>query len=216
MPPNGDSYFALPSAGGLPHPPETIPSHLQLGATNQSLLQETVTVTVQAQQVGEMIQVTVVITNTGAGHHVPTDYPGRHLILTVLAQDEQGQALSQLSGPTVADWGGAQAGLPGQLFAKILQDVQTGAFPVVSYWKQSVILSDNRIPAGESDTSVYYFVAPEAGSSVVITAELRFRRLFQAEMDARGWQTPDIIMEQVGTTAIINSSWTAYIPLMSR
>ncbi len=35
MPPTGDTYFALPEVGGLEHPPETIPSHLQLGATSR-------------------------------------------------------------------------------------------------------------------------------------------------------------------------------------
>ncbi len=96
----------------------------------------------------------------------------------------------------------------------MLQDIQTGVFPVVSYWKQSVILSDNRIPAGESDTSVYYFAAPDIGSTVVISAELRFRRLFQVEMDARGWQTADIIMEQVETSTVVESRLSVYLPVM--
>lgn len=214
MPPNGDSYFALPEKGGLLHPPETIPAHLQLGAASQELLQETVTMTVAVQQVGDQIQVTVVITNTAAGHHVPTDHPGRHLILSVQAQDDQGQALPQLNGPSVPDWGGDLAGLPGQAFAKVLQDVQTGAFPVVSYWKQTLILSDNRLPAGDNNTSVYTFTAPEVGGTVTVTAVLRFRRLFQAEMAARGWQTPDVVMEQVEATAVVHSWWTLYLPLL--
>jgi hypothetical protein len=164
--------------------------------------------------VGDRIQVTVVISNTGAGHHVPTDHPGRHLILTVLSQDEQGQALTHLGGPTVADWGGAQAGLPGQAFAKVLQDIETGSYPVVSYWKRSVILGDNRIPAGESDTSVYDFVAPEEGGNVTISAELRFRRLFQSEMETRGWQTSDIVMEQVETSTVVEPYWSFYMPFI--
>ena len=31
----------------------------------------------------------------------------------------------------------------------------------------------------------------------IVTAELRFRWLFQAEMDARGWGGPDIVMELI-------------------
>ncbi len=213
MPPTGDSYFALPEKGGLSHPPETIPSHLQLGAASPELLQETVTMTIAAQQVGDRIRVTTVITNTDAGHHVPTDHPGRHLILTIQAQDDQGQILQQQGGPIVADWGGAQAGLPGQGFAKLLQDAQTGAFPVVSYWKQAFILSDNRIPAGSSDTSVYDFAAPDPGHMVTLKAVLHFRRLFQADMDARDWQTSDVVMEQIETTIAIKPWWTLYLPL---
>ena len=150
----------------------------------------------EAEQTPGVIRVTVTITNTDAGHHVPTDFPGRHMILTVTAADARGQLLAQQSGPTVPDWGGAQAGLPGTAFAKVLRDVATGESPVVSYWKQALIISDNRIPAMGSHTSVYAFAAPVAGGPVTVTAELRFRRAFQSLMEARGWSTPDVVMEQ--------------------
>jgi hypothetical protein len=215
MPPSGDIYFALPEKGGLPHPPETIPSHLQLGASSQALLQETVTMTMTARQLGDRIYATVVISNANAGHHVPTDHPGRHLILTVHALDGQGQELRLENGPTVPDWGGAQAGLPGQIFAKVLQDVETGAFPVTSYWKQTLVLGDNRLPSMGSDTSIYAFAAPDPGRTVTVAAELRFRRLFQAEMDARGWGMPDVIMEQAEATTSINQWQTVYLPLVT-
>jgi hypothetical protein len=197
MPPTGDVYFALPDQGGLPHPPEQIPSHLQLGARSVELLQNTVSMTVSAEQIGGELRVTVVITNTEAGHHVPTDFPGRHMILTVVAEDGQGQALPLQDGPIVPEWGGAQAGLPGQVFAKVLCDVQTGEAPVVSYWKQSLIVSDNRIPAMGSDTSIYLFAPPPGTGPVSITANLWFRRTFQAVMDAKGWNEPDIVMAHV-------------------
>jgi hypothetical protein len=96
----------------------------------------------------------------------------------------------------VPDWGGAQAGLPGTVFAKILQDVETAGSPVMSYWKQALIVSDNRIPALASDSSRYGFEMSTSSDPVTITAELRFRRGFQSEMDARGWRTPDIVMER--------------------
>jgi hypothetical protein len=200
MPPNGDSYFALPEVGGLPHPPDTIPSHLDLGARSLDLLQNTVTMTVQAVQVGETVSVTVTITNTQAGHHVPTDFPGRHLILTVAAEDGMGQALPLQAGPVVPAWGGAQAGLPGKAFAKVLRDVRSGEAPVASYWKQALIASDNRIPAMGCDRSEYLFGAPAGGGPVAVAAELRFRRAFQPLMDTKGWNEPDIVMEQVDTT----------------
>ena len=200
MPPTGDTYFALPEQGGLEHPPEKIPSHLQLGARSLELLQNTVTMTLQVAQVGESISVTVVITNTEAGHHVPTDHPGRHLILTVVAEDGLGQALPLQSGSLVPTWGGPQAGRPGQALAKVLRDVQTGEAPVVSYWKQALIVSDNRIPAMGSDRSVYTFPMPPGGGTVTVTAELRFRRTFYAVMEAKGWHEADMVMEQLSTT----------------
>jgi hypothetical protein len=216
MAPTGVNYFVFPEKGGLIRDPALIASHLQPGAADEELLQNTVRVTVDARQVAHGVQSSVTITNTGAGHHVPTDHPGRHMILTVMATDGQGQPLAQHSGPTVPDWGGAQAGLPGQAFAKLLRDVETGEWPVVSYWKQCLIVSDNRIPAMGSDTSVYTFVAPIAGGPVTVTAELRFRRAFQAVMDARGWDTPDVVMEQARVMLSVQPWRDVLLPLVMR
>jgi hypothetical protein len=196
MAPTGVDYFVFPEKGGLIRPPELIASHLQPGASDVALLQNTVSMTLSAQQVAGRLLVTVVITNTGAGHHVPTDFPGRHMILVITATGGQGQALSLQGGPTVPDWGGAQGGLPGKAFAKVLRDAQTGEWPVVSYWKQAFIVSDNRIPAMGSDTSTYEFALPPTGGPVTATAELRFRRVFQGVTDARGWDKPDTVMEE--------------------
>ena len=212
MPPNGDTYFALPERGGLPHPPETIPSHMQLGATSAGLLQEAVTMTLALEQNGRFIQVAVTITNTGAGHHFPTDFPGRHLVLSVVASAEEEQ-LALHAGPTLPVWSGAQAGQPGTVYAKILADAVTGEAPVVSYWKQTFITSDNRIPALTGDTSFYAFAVPDAGS-VVVTATLRFRRAFQPLMDSKGWDSPDILLTERNTRLELLPEWVLYLPLI--
>ena len=214
MAPTGVNYFVFPEKGGLIRDSDLIASHLQPGASDEELLQNTVTMTVSARQAANWIWATVTITNTDAGHHVPTDFPGRHMILAVMATDGQGQALPQQSGPTVPDWGGAQAGRPGKAFAKVLRDVETGESPVVSYWKQALIVSDNRIPAMDSDTSVYTFAAPVTGGPVTVTAELRFRRAFQAVMDAKGWETPDIVMEEAQATLSVQPWWDVFLPLV--
>jgi hypothetical protein len=216
MAPTGVDYFVYPENGGLIRPPELIASHLQPGASDVELLQNTVSMTLSAQQVVDRLQVTVVITNMGAGHHVPTDFPGRHMILVVEATGGQGQALVLLDGSTVPGWGGAQAGLPGKAFAKLLRDAQTGEWPVVSYWKQTFLVSDNRIPALGSDASTYEFALPSAGEAMTVTAELRFRRVFQGVTDARGWDKPDIVMEE--TWAVLPTvPWTeTFLPLVLR
>jgi hypothetical protein len=201
MPPNGDTMFALPEVGGLVHAPEKIPSHQQLGATSAELLQETVDLDLRAERVGGMISVTVVITNTDAGHHVPTDFPGRHMIL-MLEASAGGQPLSLAEGETVPPWGGAEAGLPGKAYAKVLRDVLSGEAPVVSYWKQVLIDSDNRIPARASDRSTYTFAVPPDGGQVTVRASLLLRRAFQSVMDAKGWDTPDMLMEESEVTLV--------------
>lgn len=214
MAPTGVDYFVYPEKGGLIRDPALIASHLEPGASDVGLLQNTVSMTISAQQVVGRLQVTVTITNTDAGHHVPTDHPGRHLLLVITATDGLEQALSQQSGPTVPDWGGAQAGLPGKAFAKVLRDEETGEAPVVSYWKPTTIISDNRIPAMGSDTSVYTFAGPAAGGPVTVTAQLRFRRIFQAVIDAKGWDTPDIVMEETQVELSTEPWWNVFLPLV--
>jgi len=215
MPPNGDNYFVLPEQGGLWHPAERIPSHLDLGLKDTAFMTSTVAMTVTAEVVGAFMDVTVTLKNVAAGHHVPTDHPGRHMILTVTAQGEQG-SLTLLSGPSVPAWGGAQSGSPGKIYAKLLRDVVSGEFPVVSYWKPSTIISDNRIPAMGSDTSRYRFTTPASGDQVTITAQLLFRRLFQAEADARGWNSPDILMRENRAEVVLAPWEVVYLPLIQR
>lgn len=204
--------------GGLFRDPNLIASHLESSANNEALLQDTVAMSVSAQTVlTSHLQITVTLTNTGAGHHVPTDHPGRHLILTVTAKDGYGHALTPLSGPAVPNWGGAQAGLPGKIFAKVLRDVETGESPVVSYWKQTAIDSDNRLPAMGSDTSTYTFPVPDCGGPVHFTVKLRFRRLLQALMNTKGWSTPDIVMEEASVTLYTEPAWEMlWLPAVSK
>jgi hypothetical protein len=215
MPPDGIMTNVAPGAGGVERDPMTIHAHTQPGASDVELLQNTVTMTMSAHPMVGHVLVTVSITNTGAGHHVPTDFPGRHLILVVTAIDEQGRSMAQTSGPTVPDWGGAQAGLPGKAFAKVLRDVQSGESPVVSYWKQALIASDNRIPALQGDTSIYTF-APAPGQTLTVTAELHFRRMFQDLMGAKRWDVPDILMERVQVILAAPAQWGIFLPLILR
>ncbi len=194
MVPTGDRYFALPEFGGLEHAPESIPSHLQVGVSNTKLMQDAIRMRFLVQWKDNTIKVSVALTNTGAGHHVPTDYPGRNILLLVRAKDDQGNDLGQLDQTKIPKWGGDLAGLPGKGFAKILQDVITKEAPIVNYWRQSLIISDNRIAANETDISNFEFSAPVKSSAVSVTVELRFRRLFWELANAKGWGTPDVIM----------------------
>lgn len=215
MHPNGDSYFASPDVGGVEHPPESIPSHLQPGASDVDLLQNSVTMELQIQQNIDTLEVTVTITNTGAGHHIPTDFPGRQMILLITAFDEEKRSLSQRSGPTIPNWGGAQAGLPGTAFAKLLRDVETGDMPVVSYWKQVVIAEDNRIPASGSDSTTVTFALPPSVSVVEITAQLLFRRIFQNVADAKEWGVDDVEMETRLEQVTLHPRFPSYLPLVA-
>jgi hypothetical protein len=206
MPATKATRFVLAEKGGLERPPGSILSHYMPGASDERLLQNAVTLDVSANREDERIDVTVTITNDRTGHHVPTDSPLRHLILLVQAAGEDGRELAQLEGPTVPEWCGVgdrsrgyYAGLPGKAYAKVLQEWWTEISPTGAYWKPVRILSDNRLAAHATDTSVYAFGAPDGGK-VTVEVSLLFRRAFIELMDQKGWEAPDIVMARRSVT----------------
>ncbi|MBN1966712.1 MAG: hypothetical protein JW910_18815, partial [Anaerolineae bacterium] len=182
-----------------PRDPETIYSHLMPGALDTDLLASTATVEVQAARAADGLRVTVSVTNTGAGHHIPTDNPLRNMILLVQAADANGNPLALVDGPVIPAWGGEgdpgagyYAGQPGVLYAKVLADFYTGETPTFAYWRQTVIVSDNRIPALATDTSTYAFTLPDEAGAVTVAASLWLRRAFIELMAIKGWDVPDM------------------------
>ncbi len=199
MPPLGASYFARPDQGGLERDPSTIFSHRMPGAADEELLQNTAEVEVTAGRNGDEIRVMVAVTNTGAGHHIPTDSPLRQIFLIVTATDADGNELPLASGPVLPDWAGDLAGEPGVYFAKILQEIWTEIYPSGAYWMPTRIREDTRIPALQTATSSYTFAAPGSGP-VTVEARLIFRRAFYELMRQKSWDIPDILMEEVSVT----------------
>ncbi len=82
-------------------------------------------------------------------------------------------------------------------YAKILADFYTGELPTAAYWRQTRLVSDNRIAALASDVSNYTFELSAGAGEVTVEARLYLRRAFIELMAAKGWETPDILMEQV-------------------
>ncbi len=191
-----------PGKGGVERDPNTIHAHTQPGAQDQELLENAVTMKVSARREESSIVVQVDITNDQTGHHVPTDSPLRHLILLVQAEDGQGQTLDLQDGPTLPEWCGEgepsqgyYAGLPGKAYAKILQELWTEVWPTGAYWNPTRVVSDNRLAAFASDTSTYTFAAP-GDEGAVVEVSLILRRAYIELADLKGWQVPDIVMEQ--------------------
>ena len=158
--------------------------------------------TVRTDRVGDQIEVSVDIFNDNTGHHIPTDSPLRHLILVVEAFDAEGKPLAQVGGPVVEEYAGVgnpeegyYAGLPGVVYAKILEDLWTEISPSGSYWNPTRVISDNRIAAMETASSDYVFIAPEQGGTD-IRVRLIFRRAYIEIMDWKGWDVTDILMAE--------------------
>lgn len=201
MKPNGVTTNFAPGRGGLERDPEKIFTHAFPGAADVALLQDTAKLELSAQQEGNRILVEVRVTNENGGHHIPTDHPMRNILLLVTATDAQRNELQYLGDQVIPEWGGVgdepndYAGRPGKGYAKILEELWTEVSPTAAYWSQTRIQSDTRIPAKETDTSVYEFLVPKGGGEVRIEARLIFRRAFKPLAELKKWGLEDILME---------------------
>ncbi len=206
MPRTGESCFALPTKGGRLRDPDTLRSHAMPGAADVALLGNAVTMTVAPKRENGEVVIDVSIVNDRTGHHVPTDSPLRQMLLLVKALDATGMPLVQTGGPSLPEWAGVgepargyYAGLPGKAYAKVLEELWTRVTPTAAYWKQTRLVSDNRIPAFGRDDTTYRFAEPASGA-VRIEVQLLFRRAFRELADQKGWTDEDIMMEEYATT----------------
>jgi len=195
MPPLGLDHFARIEKGGLTRDPDTIFSHRMPGASDVALLKNTAELDVTVRRDGGLVIVSVSVFNANAGHHIPTDSPLRQILLSVKALDEQGEPLPLRTGQLLPSWTGDYEGTPGTYFAKSLEELWTEVSPSGSYWMQTRILEDTRLPALETRTAEFAFES-SGGSSVTIDVSLVFRRAFYDLMKQKGWNTPDILMER--------------------
>jgi hypothetical protein len=206
MPTGKDDHIARLDKGASIRDPQAIFSHRMTGASDVDLLQHAVSIVATAAEDNNQILVKVTVKNDQTGHDVPTDSPLRQVILVVAAHDPNGQDLTQLSGPTIPDWGGVgnpkdgyYAGLPGEIYAKTLMELWTGVIPTGAYWNPTRIVSDTRLAPFASDTSIFSFEIP-AGGSAQIQVKLIYRRAFITLMDQKGWKVKDILMNQQNLT----------------
>ncbi len=194
MAPSSAKWFVFPERGGLTRDYVTLHDHTMLGATNEHLLQNSVTMKSRAKRSGDKLQVEVSITNDKTGHDVPTDAPIRSMILVVEALDADGKAIALSQGPVNPAYSGNYGGLPGKTFAKILKDDWTGETPTAAFWRPVSIVEDTRLPAMATDTTRYTFDVP-AGKAVTVNVRLVYRRAFAELAKQKGWNDPDILME---------------------
>jgi hypothetical protein len=127
-------YFVFPEKGGLPRDPNRIHNHLMPGATDETLLQNSVTMETSARLAEDEVLVEISVTNDQAGHHVPTGIPLRHMLLVVQARDDKDNLLPLRNGSTLPAWTGNYANQPGRYYAKIIEDEWTGEAPTGAFW----------------------------------------------------------------------------------
>lgn len=203
MPLAGYDYFVYPDRGGLRRDPKLIRSHHMPGASSEALLRESVTMEVRTERRNGGLAVHVEIVNDKTGHHVPTDSPLRHMILVVEAFDGAGNRLKHVWGPVLPGWCGTGdpaagnfGGLPGKVFAKVLEELGTGVLPTAAYWNRTRLVADTRLAAFARDESLFQFLL-EPSRGGVVDVRLLFRRAFKELADQKGWPDRDIEMARV-------------------
>lgn len=197
MPTKNTPYSVDPGKGGQARPAGAYHDHTMTGpSTSQSLMWNAVTMKSDAVREGDVLRVNVDITNDKTGHAVPTDSPLRSVMLLVEARDANGNLLALTEGPTLPEWAGKEAGLPGKGFAKILRDTNTGEAPTAAYWRQVEIVEDTRLFPMKTDSSSFAFALPQ-GTPAKVTVKLIYRPAFQKLADQKGWTDPDIQMAEI-------------------
>jgi hypothetical protein len=176
-----------------------------MGENREELLKSAVRMETSAVVKGATLEVTVSVTNIGAGHHVPTGQPMRNMLLVVSPVDALGRDLRLLSGDRVPVWGGNYSGHAGKGFAKVLatvseyakapsspEEASTGGYFPAPFWRRNKIVSDNRIPAKSTVTEIYWFDIANRRGPVTVTTRLVYRRAFQKLAEVKGWALEDL------------------------
>lgn len=139
------------------------------------------------------LEARVIVTNSGAGHRLPTGVTIRNMVLYVRAwRTDDNLPLVSTGTQLIDDLAGVgsptqgyYAGLPGKLWAKVTHDAN-GAHPV-PFTEATGVLFDNRIEPLASDTTFYSFALPPGGGNYAVQARLLYRRAFRPLIDTKGW-----------------------------
>jgi hypothetical protein len=143
------------------------------------------------------LTITVYITNTNGGHWVPTGETMRSVMLLVQALDSSGKPLEMTKGPRLPEWTGKgnadegnYAGLPGTVFARILEDDAGNIH--VPFWRATRIAEDSRIRPKDSVVLKFEFAIRLANDEPSAQAKLIYRPVIRPLAKIKNWPLKDI------------------------
>lgn len=195
MPAASAHYTVPPASGGITRDWFAFHSHRMLGASDEQFMKTAVTVKSDAARENNSLHVNVNITNSSAGHDIPTDSPIRQMILVVEAFDANGKRLSLEQGPLNPAWAGDYAGQAGKTFQQVLQDQLSGEMPTAAFWRQTTVAQDTRLAPLATDSTQYTFELTDRQAAQV-KVRLIYRRAMQSLAQQKGWNDADILLAQ--------------------
>lgn len=203
MKPTGKITIIAEAHGGLTRDPDTFADHRFLAIHDSVFLASAVEMELTTNVADGRLTITVRVTNSGAGHFLPTGTPMRNMLLVVRATDATGSAFEFVQGNRLPGYAGtgtdanAYAGTPGKGFNRLLQDSMTGEAPV-PFWSANVFIrEDTRIAPLQTDESQYIFSLTRQTNHIQVTATLIFRKSYKKWADAKKWNQKDRVMARI-------------------
>lgn len=178
-------------------PQDIRPHHFDGGTKTQ--LSTSLAMELEGEITGKNLVLNVYITNTNGGHWVPTGETMRSVMLLLRASDSKGNALKMIKGGTLPDWAGEGAvekgnygGLPGAMFARVLQDDQGNLN--VPFWRATRIASDTRIRPKKTVALKFEFALTDPEDEPKAQADLIYRPVIKPLSLKKQWLAEDILI----------------------
>jgi hypothetical protein len=188
---------------GAYRPAKTIHPHQFDGGT-ETQLKTAMALEIDGKVKAKVLTLKVMVTNTDAGHWVPTGETMRSVMLVVHATGGNGKPLKLIKGERLPDWAGAgspavgnYAGLAGSVFARVLTDAK--GTPNVPFWLATAILSDTRVRPKTTVTKVFQFALNSPDEEPDAEAELVYRPVFRTFA-----QSKDLLIDDI---SIAKKAW---------
>lgn len=178
-------------------PKKIHPHHFDGGTKTQ--LKTALSMEIEGKINGNKLDVNVYITNTNGGHWVPTGETMRSVMLVVNPVDSNGKSLKMIKGETLPEWTGKgniedgnYAGLPGSVFARVLQDDK--GHLNVPFWRATSIAKDTRIRPKTTVTLSYEFALNDPDDEPTVEAKLIYRPVIRSLAKSKRWIVKDILI----------------------
>jgi len=143
--------------------------------------------------------INVYVTNTNGGHWVPTGETMRSVMLVLHVTDSKNRPLKMIGGSTLPEWTGKgnvrdgnYAGLPGEVFARVLGDDQGNIN--VPFWRASQVVQDNRIRPKGTVVLKFEFAVNDSDDEPSAEAELIYRPVIRLWAEKKNWPAKDILI----------------------
>ena len=173
------------------------PHHFDGGTPTQ--LKTALAMEIEGEITGKTLNVKVFITNTNGGHWVPTGETMRSVMLLLKASDSSGNSLKMIKGPRLPVWtgqgqveAGNYAGLPGTVFARVLQDDHGNLN--VPFWKATAIAFDTRIRPKKTKSLEFIFELKDPNDEPTAEARLIYRPVIKPLAQSKDWKVEDILI----------------------